>query len=86
MILTLDLSPQVEQGYLAAAQARGLPLAEFVREVLVASQPLEQVASLSPEEWVREFRAWSQSHAADDLPILSDDAMSRDFIYEGRGL
>jgi hypothetical protein len=39
MTVTFDLPPQVEQAYLAEAQARGLPLDAVVREVLIAGQP-----------------------------------------------
>jgi hypothetical protein len=39
MTVTLDLPPQVEQAYLAEAQARGLPLDAVLREVLIAGQP-----------------------------------------------
>jgi hypothetical protein len=39
MTVTLDLAPQVEQAYLAEALARGLPLAEVVREALITAQP-----------------------------------------------
>jgi hypothetical protein len=86
MTVTLDLPPQVEQAYLAEAHARGLPLAEVVREILVAARPADPAVELSPEEWVREFKAWTQSHAGLDLPILSDEAISRESIYAERGL
>jgi hypothetical protein len=39
MTITLHLPPKVEQAYLAAAQARGLPLDAVVREVVIAGQP-----------------------------------------------
>ena len=39
MTFTLDLPPQVEQAYRVAAEAKGMPLDELVREVLVARQP-----------------------------------------------
>ncbi len=41
---------------------------------------------LPPEEWVRKFEAWTQSHAADNLPLLSDEDISRESIYRERGL
>ena len=82
MTVILDLPPQVEQAYLAAARARGLQLAELVREVLVASQPVAGPADLTPEEWLREFRVWAHSHDRDNLPMLSDEALSRDSVYE----
>ena len=85
MTLTLDLPPQVEQAYLAIAQARGLPLAALVREVLVTAQPSFGDAESSPHEWVQQFQSWTRSHAAQNLPQLSDDDISRDFIYLERG-
>jgi hypothetical protein len=36
---------------------------------------------LSPEEWVKSFRRWVESHR--DVPHPVDD--SRESIYEGRG-
>jgi len=39
MTVTLDLPPHVEKAYLAEAQAKGMPLADLVREVLIARQP-----------------------------------------------
>jgi hypothetical protein len=88
MTVVLDLPPSVEQAYLAMAQARGLPLAEVVRDVLVAAQPaaVGEYLALEPEEWVRKFQIWSQRHDQDDLPILSDEAISRESIYEDCGL
>lgn len=40
MTVTLNLPPDVEQAYLAEAQAQGVPLDELVREVLIARQPV----------------------------------------------
>ena len=34
MTITLDLQPEIERGLLAQAQAKGLSLADFVREVV----------------------------------------------------
>ena len=86
MTVTLNLPPNVEQAFLAEAQARGMSLDELLRDVLLARQPSSSAAELSPEEWVRQFKAWTRSHAGDDLPLLSDEAMSREFIYGERGL
>lgn len=36
------------------------------------------------EEWIREFREWAASHESRAVP-LSDEAVDRDSIYEGRG-
>ena len=86
MTVTLNLPPNVEQAFLAEAQAKGMSLGELVRDVLLARQPSSSAAELSPEEWVRQFKAWTRSHAGDDLPLLPDEAMSREFIYRERGL
>jgi hypothetical protein len=86
MTVTLNLPPNVEEAFLAEARARGVSLDELVRDLLLAREPSSQAAELSPEEWVRVFKAWTRSHAKDDLPLLSHEAMSRDFIYGERGL
>jgi predicted nucleic acid-binding protein len=91
MIVTLNLPPDIEQALIAEAQSRGLSLDELVRVLLLDRQPSSPMrtqfsAELSPEEWVRQFKIWTRSHAGDDLPLLSDEAMSREFIYRERGL
>ena len=86
MTLKLNLPPQVEQAYLAEAQSKGLSLDALVQEVLLARRPDPGAPALNAEQWVEEFRAWVRSHAADNLPLLSDEAISREFIYGDRGL
>jgi hypothetical protein len=41
---------------------------------------------LPPEEWIRKFNAWTESHAALNLPLLSEEDISRESIYRERGL
>jgi len=86
MTVTFNLPPQVEQAYLAEARASGLSLDVLVRDVLLARRPSPVTADMTPEQWVDEFRAWVHSHSGDDLPLLSDEAISREFIYQERGL
>ena len=86
MTVTLNLPPQVEEAYLAEAQARGLSLDALVCDVLVARQPSPSSTEMTPQQWVDEFRAWVHSHSGDDLPLLSDEAISREFIYQDRGM
>ncbi|NEQ13744.1 MAG: hypothetical protein F6K44_07630 [Moorea sp. SIO3E2] len=38
----------------------------------------------SHEEWSAEFQAWVDSHKSLDIPVLSDEAMSRESIYLDR--
>ncbi len=42
-----------------------------------------EVVEGTGEEWAREFRQWAESHP-EDQPPLSDEAVSRDTMYEGR--
>ena len=85
MAVTLNLPADVEEAFLAEARARGLSPDELLLN-LPGSQPSSTAADLTPVEWVREFRNWVHSHAADDLPLLSDDAISRGTIYQDRSL
>lgn len=39
---------------------------------------------MTHEQWAQELREWAASHRS-DLPPLSDEAIDRDSIYEGRG-
>jgi len=61
---------------------------DLVMDAVVSGAPKSGADSelLSPEEWVREFRAWAGSHAGRNLPVLSDEAMSRESMYADRGL
>ena len=86
MTVTLNLPPHVEQAYLAEAQAKGVSLDELLREILLALHPIPATVELLPEEWVRQFKAWTRSHIGDNLPLLSDEAISREFIYRERGI
>lgn len=60
-----------------------LPVAE--KTVRLLQQAVGQTPStgstLSAEEWVKEWRAWAESHKP--LPYVADD--DRDSIYAGRG-
>ena len=91
MTVTVNLPPEIEQAILAEAQAKGVSLDELVRDILLSRQPSlstgpQAAAELSADDWVREFRAWTRGHAGDNLPLLSDEAMSREFIYREQGL
>jgi hypothetical protein len=41
--------------------------------------------SETAEEWIARFHAWVDRHAGQRV-VLSDEAMSREFIYRERGL
>ena len=56
---------------------------DTIRQRLQAREPAG--APLSAEEWIRELHAWIDSNSR-NTPELSDEAISRESIYEGRGL
>jgi hypothetical protein len=58
----------------------------LVRDLLLSIQVSPADADLTPLQWVDAFRAWVRSHEDDDPPLLSDEAISRDFIYKEREL
>jgi hypothetical protein len=84
MTVTLNLPPQVEQAYLAEAHAKGLSLEDLVQDVLLARQPSPVAHQLPPDEWVREFKAWVESHTGNTI-VLPDAAMERESIYGDHG-
>jgi hypothetical protein len=56
-------------------------------EVIVRPLDAEREAplyeSLGAEEWIAQFHAWLDSHDP-NLPVLPDDALRREGIYEDR--
>jgi hypothetical protein len=56
---------------------------ETIRQRLEAREPAS--VSLSAEEWSRQLHSWIYSHPT-DTPVLPDEAIDRESIYEGRGL
>jgi hypothetical protein len=94
MTLTIELPPDVEAGLVAQAQADGVAVSEYVQNLvrgqitarMSASATPRPAYELSPEEWVRKFDEWTRSHAELNLPLLSDEDISRESIYGDRGL
>jgi hypothetical protein len=91
--MSLNLNPEIEAQLIGLAQASGVSVEDFLLHVIadkkVEVQELREATSaweLPPEEWVRKFDTWAESHAALNLPILSDDDISRESIYADRGL
>jgi hypothetical protein len=86
MTLTLELPPEKEAAFKAKAQACGLTVEQWMLEVAAQHVPAASIAHLqktNPAEWARHFDAWIDSHRR-DIPVLSDEAMSRESIYPDR--
>lgn len=83
MSLVIDLTPDTEERLAEQAQARGMPLAEYVKLVLEQQLRVPRPSKLSPAE---RAAAWIESSGK--LPHtepLSDEAISRETIYSERG-
>lgn len=81
MTVTLKLRPEIEAGLLSQAKASGMTLEEYLLSLVEASV-ISGRQALAPEARASAFEAWSASHRA--TPPLSDDAVSREAMYEGR--
>ena len=82
MTVTLNFKPEVEAGLLAQAQASGMSVEEYVLRVVEGTVLPAAKNRLSLEERAAAFEAWSAGHRP--TPLLSDYAVSREAIYEGR--
>jgi hypothetical protein len=82
MTVTLNLKPELEAGLLAQARASGMTVEEYLLSVVEGAVLPMTHKALSAEERAAAFEAWSVGHRP--TPPLSDNAVSRDGIYEGR--
>jgi proteasome lid subunit RPN8/RPN11 len=84
--MTIRLKPEQERVIGQAIQAGLIRTADDVVDMGMETlqRRLEaQVASLpsmSLEQWLEEFRTWVHSHPT-TTPLLSNEAVSREFIY-----
>jgi len=84
MTVTLKFKPEVEAGLLVQAQASGMSVEEYVLSLVEETVLPAARTRLSPEERAAAFEAWSARHRP--TPPLSDEAVSREAMYEGREL
>lgn len=82
MTVTLSFKPEVEAGLTAQAQASGMTVEEYLHSMVEGVVFPAAQKTLSPDERAAAFEAWSASHRP--TPPLSDYAVSREAMYEGR--
>lgn len=82
MTVMLELKPEVEAGLLAQAEANGVSLEEYLLSLIEGAALSAMQKELSPEKRAAAFEAWSAGHRS--TPDLSDQAVSRESMYEGR--
>jgi len=83
MDVILHLPPEKEAIFTAEARESGLSLEEWMLDVASRQIQTASIAHLqktNPQEWAKHFDAWVNSHRA-TIPVLSDEAMSRESIY-----
>jgi hypothetical protein len=81
----LEVQPDIAEKIVAQAAEHGLSVDAYLR-LLVEERQEKTVErkALSPQEKARLWREWAASHNP-DTPLLSDEAISRESIYEERG-
>jgi len=82
MTVTLKFKPEVEAGLVAEAEAKGVTVEEYILSMIESVVSPAAAKTLSPNERAAAFEAWSAQHRP--TPILSDYAISREAMYEGR--
>lgn len=84
-MVTLELKPEVEEQLEALATQSGLSVEDYlekkVEEMISTSEPRP---AKTPEERVRLWREFLNSHDDIKAPPLSDEAISRESIYSER--
>lgn len=79
--MSLVLSTEFEAGLEAKATAKGLSVEDYLKQLVQREEQLkDDYVELPPDEWIRQWRAWCESHRGMNLPTLSDEAISREFI------
>jgi hypothetical protein len=81
MALTIELPPDIEARYAVQAAAKGVPLNVYLRDRLVEQAPSPSDMTIS--ERLAALQDWMAGHKP--TPPLSDEAISRETIYEKRG-
>jgi hypothetical protein len=82
MTVTLNLRPELEAGVFAQAQASGMTVEAYLLSVVEGAVLSTIQQKSSAEERAAAFERWSAGHRT--TPPLSDHAVGRDAIYEGR--
>lgn len=86
MAVRLEIPPEQEAALKAQAELRGLTIEGLLLQLVehyVPSGSIVHLQKTDPKEWARQFRAWAEGHGP-NLPVLSDEAMSRESIYPDR--
>ena len=85
MTTMLEVEPEIASKIQARARERGVSVDVYLRELIdQKGTESERSNDLSPQERVRLLREWASGHSR-DTPVLSENIISRESIYEERG-
>ena len=85
MTTMLEVQPEIASKIQARARERGVSVDVYLRELIdQKGTESERSNGLSPQERVRLLREWALGHSR-DTPVLSENVISRESIYEERG-
>ena len=83
MQVAIELTNEQVAALKMQAEAQGSTLKDWLQRMVEQSVPTDSVAHLqkmNPQEWVRLFHTWAESHDR-TTPLLSEEAVSRESIY-----
>lgn len=66
-----EIKPQLEKFLSQLSQTPAIPEKHFFE-------------TATDDEWISAFLSWSESHKDKDLPVLSEEAMTRENMYPDR--
>ena len=77
MTVTLDLPSHIEKAYLAEARAKGVPLDELMREVLIAGRPVPHTAETVFEQGLGLFGSPEDAALLDEVVAIAYEERRR---------
>ncbi len=82
-MIQIELQPETEARYAAEAQVRGMALEQYLAEKLEAEAPRPAKKQMTTEERLADLEVFFKEMArySDEIPILSDEAFTRESIY-----
>jgi hypothetical protein len=87
-VMTITPKPEQERILAEAIQAGLIQTPEDALDIALEELQNKLAAEIPPmtaEQWLAEFKACASGHST-STPLLSDEAISREFIYRERGL
>lgn len=83
MSIQIELRPEIEAELAAQAKKKGVPVSQYVQRILeqhVPAQPVE--SSMTPEQRAKACDDWAENFPYRRNKPLSDDAISRESLYQ----